>query len=82
MKIQILGPGCPECRRLAENVETAARALGLDCTIEKVTKIDDILALGVMMPPALVVDGKVLAAGKVPGVGEIEKLLRGAEREK
>jgi small redox-active disulfide protein 2 len=75
MKIQILGPGCRECRRLAENVETAVRALGLDCTIEKVTKIDDILALGVMMPPALVVDGKVLAMGKVPGVGEIEKLL-------
>ncbi len=79
MKIQILGPGCAQCRRLAENVEQAVRALGLDCTIEKVTKIDDILALGVMIPPALVVDGKVVAAGQVLGVGEIEKLLREAE---
>ena len=79
MKIQILGPGCPECRRLAENVAQAVRALGLACTIEKVTEIDDILALGVMMPPALVVNGKVVAIGQVPGVAKIEKLLRGAE---
>jgi small redox-active disulfide protein 2 len=79
MKIQILGPGCAECRRLAENVEQAVRALGLTGAIEQVTKINDILALGVMLPPALVVNGKVLVMGRVPGVGEIEKLLRSHE---
>jgi len=74
-KIQILGTGCPKCKALAENAETAAKALGIEYTIEKVTDINEIMTFGVMMTPALAVDGKVRAAGKVPSVDEIKALL-------
>ena len=75
MKIQILGTGCPKCKKLAENAEAAARALGIDYEMEKVTEINEILRFGVMMTPALVVDGEVKAAGKVLNVEEIKELL-------
>ncbi len=75
MKIQILGTGCPKCKKLAENAEAAAEAAGVDCEIEKVTEIDDIMKYGVMMTPALVVDGDVKVAGKVPSAAEIETML-------
>ncbi|MHC4542510.1 MAG: thioredoxin family protein [Planctomycetota bacterium] len=74
-KIQILGTGCPKCRKLAENVEEAVRALGLNCEIEKVSQINEIMKFGVMMTPALVVDGQVKAVGKVPSPDEIGKML-------
>ncbi|HUS44551.1 MAG TPA: thioredoxin family protein [Phycisphaerae bacterium] len=74
-KIQILGTGCPKCKALAENAETAAEALGIEYEIEKVTDINEIMTFGVMMTPALAVDGKVKAAGKVPSVDEIKALL-------
>ncbi len=64
-KIQILGTGCPKCKALAENAEAAAKALGLDCQLEKVTEIARIIAFGVMVTPALAVDGQVEVAGKV-----------------
>ena len=76
MKVQILGTGCPKCRKLAENAEAAAKALGLDYELEKVTDINEIMAFGVMMTPALAVDGKVRVSGKVPGVEEIKGMLR------
>lgn len=74
-KLQILGPGCPKCKKLAENATAAADSLGIECEIEKVTKINDIIKFGVMMTPALVVDGEVKIAGKVPSVGEIREML-------
>lgn len=74
-KIQILGTGCPKCTKLAENAESAAKALGLDYSIEKVTKLDEIMAFGVMVTPALVVDGQVKVVGKVPSSDEIQRLL-------
>jgi len=77
MKIQILGTGCPKCSKLTENAEAAAKALGTEYTIEKVTDINEIMSFGVMMTPALAVNGKVKAVGKVPGVEEIKKLLGG-----
>ena len=75
MKIQILGTGCPKCRQLAANAEAAAKALGLDFEIVKVTDLNEIMAFGVMLTPALAVDGVVKVAGKVPGVEELKKLL-------
>ena len=75
MKIQILGTGCPKCKKLAENAEAAARALGVEYTIEKVTDINEITNSGVMMTPALVVDGEVKCVGKVPSTDEIKKFL-------
>ena len=75
MTIQILGTGCPKCKTLAENAESAAREMGLDFEIEKVTDINKIMAFGVMMTPALAVDGKVKKAGKLLSVEEIKTLL-------
>jgi len=74
--IQILGPGCPKCKKLAENAEAAAKALGVDYRLEKVTEINKITAFGVMMTPALVVDGQVKVVGKVPDVEAIKAMLK------
>ena len=74
-KIQILGTGCPKCHKLAEATEAAAKALGIEYQIEKVTQVKDIMTFGVMMTPALVVDGKVKLVGKVPSADEIKALL-------
>ena len=74
-KIQVLGTGCPKCKKLAENTEAAAKAAGIDYQLEKVTDINQILAFGVMITPALVVDGVVKAVGKVPSADDIKKLL-------
>ncbi len=74
-KIQILGTGCPKCRTLTETAETAARELGLDYTLEKVTKLTEISSFGVMFTPALVVDGVVKVSGKVPSLADVKKLL-------
>jgi small redox-active disulfide protein 2 len=74
-KLQILGTGCPKCRTLAANTEAAARALGLEYEMEKVTDIAEIMKFGVMMTPALAVDGVVKSYGKVPSPEEIKKLI-------
>jgi len=74
-KIQILGTGCPKCHKLAENTEAAAKALGMEYELVKVTNINEIMKFGVMMTPALAVDGQVKVAGKVPSPEEIKKLL-------
>lgn len=74
-KIQILGTGCPKCKQLAEAAERAAQELGAEYELEKVTDLDDIMAFGVMLTPALVVDGEVKASGKVPTIEEIKASL-------
>jgi small redox-active disulfide protein 2 len=76
VKIQILGTGCPKCQKLAAAAEEAARQLGLEYELVKVTDIQDILSFGVMTTPALAVDGNVKVMGKVPSVEEIKKLLQ------
>ena len=74
-KIQVLGTGCPKCKKLAQNAEAAAKALGIEYEIEKVTDINDIMNFGVMMTPALAVDGRVKIVGKVPSAEDIEKMI-------
>ncbi len=74
-KVQILGTGCPKCRQLAAQAETAAQELGLEIELEKVTDINEIMRFGVMMTPGLVVDGEVKCVGKVPSVEEIKEAL-------
>ncbi len=74
-KIQILGTGCPKCKKLAENAEAAAKELGVEFEIEKVTDINEIMKFGVMMTPALVVDGDVKVVGKVSSTDEIKGML-------
>ncbi len=74
-KIQILGTGCAKCQKLAAVAEDAAKALGLSYELEKVTDLNRIMGFGVMSTPALVVDGTVKVAGKVPTLDDTKKLL-------
>ncbi len=76
MKIEILGTGCPKCKKLAEASEEAAKELGIECEIIKVTQINDIMKYGVMITPALVVNGDVKVSGKVPSISEIKEFLK------
>ncbi|MBN1779579.1 TM0996/MTH895 family glutaredoxin-like protein [bacterium] len=75
-KILVLGTGCPKCQKLAEMTEKAARELGIDYELVKVTDINEITNWGIMMTPGLVVDGVVKAAGKIPGPDEIKTMLK------
>ncbi len=75
-KIQILGTGCPKCEKLAANADEAARALGIEYTIEKVKDITEIMKFGVMMTPALAIDGQVKVAGKVVDVEAIKTMIQ------
>jgi small redox-active disulfide protein 2 len=74
-KLQVLGPGCPKCVELAKRTEKAAKALGADYELEKVTELSKIMAFGVFGTPALVVDGEVKVVGQVPSVDEIKKII-------
>jgi len=74
-KLQILGTGCPKCKKLAETTEQAAKEAGIEYELIKVTDINEIMNFGIMMTPALAVDGAVKAVGRVPSVEEIKKLI-------
>jgi small redox-active disulfide protein 2 len=74
--IKILGSGCAKCVKLAENAETAAKSLGIDYTIGKITDRAAIVDAGVMMTPALMVDGRIVSSGRVPSAETIKTLLR------
>jgi len=75
MKIQVLGPGCPKCKALAANAEQAVADSGLNATVVKVTDINEILDFGVMMTPALAVDGVVKSVGKVLTPAQVREYL-------
>ncbi len=74
-KLLILGTGCAKCTQLLEGTQAAAEALGLEYQMEKVSELKQIMTFGVMTTPALVVDGLVKVAGRVPSVEEIKKML-------
>ena len=75
MNIQIMGTGCPKCKKLTELADQAGKELGMEYEIEKVTGIAEIMEFGVMTTPALAVDGKVLSAGHVPAYEKVKELL-------
>ena len=75
MKVEILGTGCPKCKQLTANAEEALKELNLKAEIVKVTEIDKIIEYGVMMTPALVIDGKVVSAGKVLTREQVKDLI-------
>ena len=77
MKIEVLGMGCAKCTKLEENARAAVAALGIEATIEHVKDMDRILDYGVLITPGLVVDGKVVASGRVPSREDIQKLIQG-----
>ena len=76
MKIEILGPGCPRCAKTAENVNKAVEKSGIQVEVVKISDLNKIMDYGVMMTPALVIDGEVKFSGKIPSVEEIEGLLK------
>jgi len=76
MKIEILGSGCPKCKKLFENAEEAVKDLNLKAELIKVEDIQKIMNAGVMMTPALTVDGEVRSAGKVLSVDELKKIFK------
>jgi small redox-active disulfide protein 2 len=75
MKIEILGTGCPKCKQLTANAEAAVKELNVQAEIVKVTDIDKITDYGVMMTPALVINGVVISSGKLLAKDEIKKIL-------
>jgi small redox-active disulfide protein 2 len=75
MKIEILGTGCPKCKQLSSNVEAAVKEMNIQAEIGKVMDIDKIMHYGVMMMPALVIDGTVVSSGKMLSKDEIKKIL-------
>ena len=74
-KLKVLGPGCPKCEELMKQTQAAVDELGLQCDLEKVTDIMTITSYGVMITPALVVDGQVKVSGKVPSVDDLKEML-------
>lgn len=77
MKIEVLGTGCMKCRRLFKNVEIAVKELGITAEILKVDDIGEIIDRGVMLTPALAVDGEVKVSGRVADVKELREILKG-----
>jgi len=75
MRIEILGVGCPKCKQLTANAEAAVKELNIVAEISKVTDIEKITEYGVMMTPALTVDGTVVSAGKVLSKDDIKKII-------
>ena len=76
MDIKILGTGCAKCRKVYENAKKAIEELGVDSDVEKVEDIDKIISFGVMMTPAVVINGEVKASGRIPSTEEIKKCVR------
>ena len=76
MKIEILGTGCLKCKKLAELAEQAVKESGIEAEITKVTAINEIMNYGVMITPALVIDGEVKITGKIPSLEEIKNWLK------
>jgi small redox-active disulfide protein 2 len=73
--IKVLGPGCAKCKELYKQTELAIKETGLDATLEKITDIQEITGFGVMMTPALVVDGQVKICGKVPAFDQLKEMI-------
>ncbi len=76
MKVQILGTGCPKCKKTEKNAMQALTNLNIQAEVEKVTDVNQIIDLGVITTPALAIDGEVKFSGKIPTVQEIEKVLK------
>jgi len=75
VKIEILGTGCPKCKKVTENAETAVKELGVDAEIVKIQDINEIMKRGVVLTPAIAVEGEVKASGKIPSAEEIKKWI-------
>jgi small redox-active disulfide protein 2 len=75
MKIQILGTGCPKCKKTYEKAEQALKDLGICADLEKVEDLKAIMSFGIMVTPALAIDGEVKVTGRIPSVDEVKKII-------
>jgi len=75
MLIEVMGSGCAKCKRLEQNVQRAVKELGLKATVKKVEDVSEMMERGVMMTPALYIEGEPMVTGRVPSVDEIKELL-------
>jgi small redox-active disulfide protein 2 len=80
VKIQILGTGCPKCRKTYEHVDQALKELGTYADLEKVEDLKAIMDFGVMLTPAVAIDGEVKVVGKIPSVQEMKRLILESEK--
>ncbi len=78
MEIKVLGPGCTNCKRLYAEVEKAVAQTGQPATITKVERMEDIVAAGILRTPGLVIDGKIVSSGRIPGAAEITTMITSA----
>lgn len=78
MKIEVLGTGCPKCKKTLENVQKAIKDLGVDAEIVKVDKIEEIMKYGVMVTPAIAINGEIKVAGKIPSPEQIMEWIKNA----
>lgn len=76
MKVEVLGTGCPKCKRMYDNVTDAVKKTGVQAEVVKVVELNEIVSRGVLMTPALFVDGEERVAGRVPTVNEIVEILK------
>lgn len=76
MKIQVLGPGCPNCQKLEENVKKAVKELGIEAEIEHIYDFNKMVEMGMMMSPGLAIDDKLVSQGKIPDVEKIKEWLK------
>ncbi|RLE30764.1 thioredoxin family protein [Candidatus Acetothermia bacterium] len=77
MKIEVLGTGCPKCQATVRNAEQAVKELGVQAEVVKVEDLSEITARGVMVTPALAIDGEIKCSGRIPTVEEIKNWLQG-----
>ncbi len=77
VRIEVLGTGCPKCYRVLANVHVAVRELGIEAEVIKVDQMDNIVDRGVMLTPALIIDGQLRAEGRIPCVDEIKEMITG-----
>jgi small redox-active disulfide protein 2 len=78
-KLQVLGVDCDQCELLAQRTKAAAKQLGIAYQFERVRDIESLIEIGILMTPALIVDGEVQVVGKVPSVEQLKRLLGGSE---
>ena len=76
-KIEVLGPGCDNCKRLEKNVREAVAMAGIEAEVAKVTDYGEIARRGILSTPGLVIDGKVVSSGRIPSAGDIAAMLEG-----
>jgi small redox-active disulfide protein 2 len=79
MEIKVLGPGCAKCKKLYDLTLAVVKEVGVDATVTKVERLDEIMAHGIVFTPGLIIDGKVVSTGKLPKAAKISAWIQEAK---